>query len=127
MPSLPPPPPPAQIHAHGGSSKHHVWQAVRASSAATYYLDDFSCGGDKFQDGAVVANNPAILALQVRCACFVFRGGYGVWGTIWATALLCKKPRAGAMSHQRLPIPHPPSHARTRRRRGCCGPTRRWT
>jgi hypothetical protein len=101
----------AGIAAHGGSSKHAVWQAVRASSgarcsknrgdapapdpyynpphllhpppcvlqpaslhpallppppaaAAIYYLDDFSCGGDKFQDGAVVANNPSVVALQ---------------------------------------------------------------
>lgn len=27
-----------------GSCKHHVWQAIRASSAAPYYLDDFSDG-----------------------------------------------------------------------------------
>lgn len=47
-----------------GSSKYKVWQAVRASSAAIYYLDDFSCGGEKFQDGAVVANNPSVVALQ---------------------------------------------------------------
>ncbi|KAG7672162.1 hypothetical protein KSW81_005044 [Nannochloris sp. 'desiccata'] len=49
---------------HKGSSNHAVWQAVRASSAAIYYLDDFTCGGDKFQDGAVVANNPSVIALQ---------------------------------------------------------------
>jgi predicted acylesterase/phospholipase RssA len=49
---------------HNGSSNHAVWQAVRASSAAIYYLDDFTCGGEKFQDGAVVANNPSVIALQ---------------------------------------------------------------
>lgn len=27
-----------------GSCKHHVWQAIRASSAAPYYLDDYSDG-----------------------------------------------------------------------------------
>lgn len=27
-----------------GSCKHHIWQAIRASSAAPYYLDDFSDG-----------------------------------------------------------------------------------
>lgn len=27
-----------------GSCKHHIWQAIRASSAAPYYLDDFSVG-----------------------------------------------------------------------------------
>ena len=32
---------------HYGGSKHSVWQAVRASSAAPYYLEDFTCGGDR--------------------------------------------------------------------------------
>ena len=27
-----------------GSCKHNVWKAIRASSAAPYYLDDFSDG-----------------------------------------------------------------------------------
>jgi hypothetical protein len=27
-----------------GSCKHRVWEAIRASSAAPYYLDDFSVG-----------------------------------------------------------------------------------
>ena len=135
-----------EIGAHAGSCKHPVWQAVRASSAASFYLEDFrcvcvcacacglcvlvvlwwvpggrasaqaavhaaalppaclpasaavagkeegweqhaecaltppapptpprphpwphsscSCGGDKFQDGAVTANNPSVIALQ---------------------------------------------------------------
>ncbi|BDA47659.1 probable calcium-independent phospholipase A2-gamma at C-terminar half [Coccomyxa sp. Obi] len=58
----------AQAHAKQlktplASSSHHVWQAVRASSAAPYYLDDFKCGSDRFQDGAATANNPAALAL----------------------------------------------------------------
>jgi Leucine-rich repeat (LRR) protein len=50
--------------AHQGSAKHQVWEGVRASSAATYYLDEFICQGSKFQDGAVTANNPAMVALQ---------------------------------------------------------------
>lgn len=50
--------------AHQGSAKHQVWEGVRASSAATYYLDEFICQGIKFQDGAVTANNPAMVALQ---------------------------------------------------------------
>ncbi|GBF89188.1 phospholipase A [Raphidocelis subcapitata] len=55
----------AAIRACPGSSRHDVWQAVRASSAAPYYLDDFSCGdGLRFQDGATTANNPAVVALQ---------------------------------------------------------------
>lgn len=27
-----------------GSCKHRIWEAIRASSAAPYYLDDFSLG-----------------------------------------------------------------------------------
>jgi patatin-like phospholipase/acyl hydrolase len=39
-------------------------QAVRASSAAPYYLDDFlTPDGKRFQDGATTANNPAVVAL----------------------------------------------------------------
>ncbi|KAL2495360.1 Phospholipase A I [Forsythia ovata] len=47
-----------------GSCKHHLWQAIRASSAAPYYLDDFSDGINRWQDGAIVANNPTIFAIQ---------------------------------------------------------------
>ncbi|KAL0020138.1 hypothetical protein WJX77_006173 [Trebouxia sp. C0004] len=54
----------ASLYELGGSSKHLVWQAVRASSAAPYYLDDFVCGQDRFQDGASTANNPSGLAMQ---------------------------------------------------------------
>ncbi|WIA12968.1 hypothetical protein OEZ85_006582 [Tetradesmus obliquus] len=39
-------------------------EAVRASSAAPYYLDDFlTPDGKRFQDGATTANNPAVVAL----------------------------------------------------------------
>jgi hypothetical protein len=31
-----------------GSCKHLLWQGVRASSAAPYYLADFSLGADKW-------------------------------------------------------------------------------
>ncbi|KAK4421328.1 Phospholipase A I [Sesamum alatum] len=47
-----------------GSCKHHIWQAIRASSAAPYYLDDFSDGVYRWQDGAIVANNPTIFAVR---------------------------------------------------------------
>ncbi|KAJ8763186.1 hypothetical protein K2173_025571 [Erythroxylum novogranatense] len=47
-----------------GSFKHHVWQAIRASSAAPYYLDDFLDGINRCQDGAIVANNPTIFAIR---------------------------------------------------------------
>ncbi|XP_050233000.1 phospholipase A I isoform X2 [Mercurialis annua] len=47
-----------------GSCKHHVWQAIRASSAAPYYLDDFSDDVNRWQDGAIVANNPTVFAIR---------------------------------------------------------------
>ena len=42
----------ASLYELGGSSKHLVWQAVRASSAAPYYLDDFVCGPDRYGTAA---------------------------------------------------------------------------
>ncbi|KAI4295872.1 hypothetical protein L6164_035870 [Bauhinia variegata] len=47
-----------------GSCKHQVWQAIRASSAAPYYLDDFSDDVNRWQDGAIVANNPTVFAIR---------------------------------------------------------------
>lgn len=43
-----------------GSCKHHIWQAIRASSAAPYYLDDFSDGTYLF----------------VRSLCDIFLGSF---------------------------------------------------
>ena len=45
-----------QIKTPPGSSSHQIWQAVRASSAAPYYLDDFKCGNDR-------SLQPALLSL----------------------------------------------------------------
>ncbi|XP_042422913.1 phospholipase A I-like isoform X1 [Zingiber officinale] len=47
-----------------GSCKHRIWEAIRASSAAPYYLDDFSDDVHRWQDGAIVANNPTIFAVR---------------------------------------------------------------
>eukprot|EP01018_Ginkgo_biloba_P003530 Gb_32589 [translate_table: standard] len=47
-----------------GSCKHHIWEAIRASSAAPYYLDDFADDANRWQDGAIVANNPTIIAIR---------------------------------------------------------------
>ncbi len=38
---------PLQLKTPLACSSHQVWQAVRASSAAPYYLDDFRCGSDR--------------------------------------------------------------------------------
>jgi len=53
----------ASIRACSGSSRHEVWQAVRASSAAPYFLDDFNCGNLRFQDGATTANSECLVLL----------------------------------------------------------------
>lgn len=39
-------------------------EGIRASSAAPYYFDDFIIGNNRFQDGAVTANNPTMVAIQ---------------------------------------------------------------
>ena len=94
----------ARIGACTGSSKHLVWQvwqasethfsthddflmmcitlpchtqAVRASAAAPYYLDDFSVGEERFQDGAATANNPTLIAIQ-QVSLGVIGSGVGI-------------------------------------------------
>ena len=47
-----------------GSCKHLLWQGVRASSAAPYYLADYGIGDERWQDGAVTCNNPSMLAVM---------------------------------------------------------------
>lgn len=56
--------PPASHGAFIGSCKHRIWEAIRASSAAPYYLDDYSDDVNRWQDGAIVANNPTIIAIR---------------------------------------------------------------
>jgi hypothetical protein len=41
-----------------------MWHCLRASSAAPYYLADFSLGDEKWQDGAVTCNNPALMGIM---------------------------------------------------------------
>ena len=59
----------AALAVHPGSSKHCIWQAIRASSAAPYYLDDFSIDSLRFQDGAVTVNNPAVCTSAMPFIC----------------------------------------------------------
>ena len=42
---------------YNGSSKHPIWTAVRASSAAPTYFDDFLFDNKCFSDGGILANN----------------------------------------------------------------------
>ena len=48
-----------------GQCRYSWLEALRASSAAPYFFEEFSLGASlRFQDGAIVANNPTIVALQ---------------------------------------------------------------
>jgi len=52
-----------------GSCKHQVWQAIRASSAAPYYLDDFSDGTN---GSAVVCMKLPVFKICYFLFCIVF-------------------------------------------------------
>jgi hypothetical protein len=47
-----------------GSCKHRVWEAIRASSAAPYYLDDFSVGN-------ICTLSYGFYFVQCRLSCFL--------------------------------------------------------
>lgn len=47
-----------------GTTRCHVWQAVRATSAAPSYFDAVEIDGESFVDGGVLANNPCEMAVR---------------------------------------------------------------
>ncbi|CAF0714494.1 unnamed protein product [Adineta steineri] len=52
-------------HTHyDGTAKYKVWEAVRASTSAPGYFEEYLLDGNVFQDGGLIANNPTSIALH---------------------------------------------------------------
>ncbi|XP_059383536.1 calcium-independent phospholipase A2-gamma-like [Carassius carassius] len=55
---------PGRLSCYAGGSGYRLWQAVRASSAAPGYFQEFPLHGDIHQDGGLILNNPCALAVH---------------------------------------------------------------
>ncbi|XP_033825589.2 calcium-independent phospholipase A2-gamma-like isoform X1 [Periophthalmus magnuspinnatus] len=55
---------PGSLSRYAGGSGYQMWQAVRASSAAPGYFQEFILQGDIHQDGGILLNNPCALAVH---------------------------------------------------------------
>lgn len=55
---------PDSVSRYAGGSGYQMWQAVRASSAAPGYFQEFTLQNDIHQDGGIILNNPCALAVH---------------------------------------------------------------
>ncbi|CAB1336463.1 unnamed protein product [Coregonus sp. 'balchen'] len=55
---------PGRLSRYAGGSGYQMWQAVRASSAAPGYFQEFPLHSDIHQDGGLILNNPCALAIH---------------------------------------------------------------
>ncbi|XP_056588185.1 calcium-independent phospholipase A2-gamma-like isoform X2 [Triplophysa dalaica] len=55
---------PGTLSRYAGGSGYRLWQAVRSSSAAPGYFQEFPLHGDIHQDGGLIVNNPCALAVH---------------------------------------------------------------
>ncbi|KAM4563459.1 calcium-independent phospholipase A2-gamma-like isoform 1-T2 [Odontesthes bonariensis] len=55
---------PGSLSRYAGGSGYQMWQAVRASSAAPGYFQEFPFQSDIHQDGGLILNNPCALAVH---------------------------------------------------------------
>ncbi|TKS76741.1 Calcium-independent phospholipase A2-gamma [Collichthys lucidus] len=55
---------PGSLSRYAGGSGCQMWQAVRASSAAPGYFQEFLLQSDIHQDGGIILNNPCALAVH---------------------------------------------------------------
>lgn len=75
----------SQSH-YDGTCKFKVWEAVRASSAAPGYYEDFKLDGYVFHDGGILANNPTAISIheakllwpksEINCVVSIGNGRY---------------------------------------------------
>ncbi|KAK3526672.1 hypothetical protein QTP70_030881, partial [Hemibagrus guttatus] len=60
---------PVGVRSHyRGGCQHKLWEAIRASSAAPGYFQEFALGTELHQDGGLLINNPTALAIH-ECQC----------------------------------------------------------
>ncbi|XP_067448986.1 calcium-independent phospholipase A2-gamma-like [Thunnus thynnus] len=55
---------PGSLSRYAGGCGYQMWQAVRASSAAPGYFQEYTLQSDIHQDGGIILNNPCALAVH---------------------------------------------------------------